>query len=360
MMPLRIEGPGEVAPGTVRALYHIQHLDFYHLHPSFVTVLCYHPMGSTVSRYYAATVQAHPSKARWSVDEIPDLTGKVAVVTGGNSGIGYETCKQLLIHNAKVYIAARDEGRASKAIEELRGETGKEALFLKLDLADMKAVKAAAEEFLAKEDALHILINNAGVMKCPIDWVTVDGYDMQFGCNVIGHHFFTQLLLPALLEGTNRTGEKSRVITLSSAASYLGSGVDFETFVDGKKRRKTSSELLYCQSKLANAIVSREFSRRYGDKLVSIGTNPGNITTPLYRHMSTLHMLVVKFVLNPQPQPMGAITQLYAATAPECADKNGKFLVPWAREALPHPKALDPELGAKMWDWLENECTKYT
>ncbi|KZV65328.1 NAD(P)-binding protein [Peniophora sp. CONT] len=316
-------------------------------------------MGTIVSRYWAALSQGYPPKALWSVNGIPDLAGKVAVVTGGNSGIGYETCKQLLVHNAKVFMAARDEGRARKAIDELKNETGKEAIFLRLDLADLKAVKASAEEFLAKEDALNILINNAGVMRCPIDWLTVDGYDMQFGCNVLGHHFFTQLLLPALLAGTDRTREKSRIVTVSSAAHYFGPGIDFDTFKDCKKRRWTPSELLYCQSKLGNAIVSREFARRYGDKLVSICVNPGNIMTSLYKHFNSLHMFAIGIVFNPQPLPMGAITQLYAATAPECADKNGKFLVPWAREALPNSKALDPKLGARLWDWLEGECTKY-
>lgn len=87
-------------------------------------------------------------------------------------------------------------------------------------------------------------------MKCPVDWLTADGYDMQLGCNVLGHHFFTQLLLPALLTGTDRTGEKSRVVTVSSAAHYLPLGIDFDTFTDCTKRRWTPSELLYCQSKL--------------------------------------------------------------------------------------------------------------
>ncbi|VDB91316.1 unnamed protein product [Peniophora sp. CBMAI 1063] len=309
-------------------------------------------MGLTFSRNYAAYDQTYPPKAVWSVDEIPDLTGKVAIVTGGNSGIGYETCKQLLPHNAKVYMATRNEGRARAAIDQLKIETGSEAIFLKLDLADMKSVRQAAGEFLAQEDALHILINNAGVMKCPVNWITADGYDMQFGCNVLGHHFFSQQLLPALLAGTDRTGEKSRVVTVSSVTSYFGPGLNFDTFMDCKRRRWTPSELLYCHSKLGNAIVSREFARRYGDELVSTCVNPGNIDTTLYKHFSRVHM----FFVSPAT---GALTQLYAATAPECADKNSKFLVPWAREALPRSQVLDPKLGARLWDWLEGECAKY-
>lgn len=157
-------------------------------------------------------------------------------------------------------------------------------------------------------------------MKCPVDWVTDNGFDMQFGCNVIGalrarvirydqfcdrflyagHHFFTQLLLPALLSATASSGEKARVVTVSSSAAYIGS-IDFDTLIDGHKRRKMQSEGLYCQSKLVscfqksheselscplqgNALVSREFARKYGDKLVSTSLNPGNIDTGLYQH----------------------------------------------------------------------------
>ncbi|KAF8659670.1 hypothetical protein AX16_001811, partial [Volvariella volvacea WC 439] len=138
-------------------------------------------MGQIVSGYR----QGWPPASKFSVDDIPDLTGKVVIVTGGNTGIGKETVKALLAHNAKVYLAARSQEKASQAIKDLLQETGKEAIFLKLDLSDLKSIKRSAEEFQSKEKELHILFNNAGVMFPPVSEITTDGYDLQFGTNVL-------------------------------------------------------------------------------------------------------------------------------------------------------------------------------
>ncbi|KAI0027889.1 NAD(P)-binding protein [Vararia minispora EC-137] len=308
--------------------------------------------------WFSIISQAYPPKARWSVDDIPDLRGKVAIVTGGNSGCGFETCKQLLRHGAKVYMAARDENRAREAISVLRMKTGREPIFLPLNLTNMASVREAAEAFLAQEEELHILFNNAGIMRCPIEWVTDDGFDMQFGCNVLGHHFFTQLLLPALLNATEESGEKARVITTASSAAYMGR-INFDTFVDGRQRRRQRTELLYCQSKLGNIIVSREFARRYGHKLVSTSLNPGNIDTGLYRHFYWLASAFLSVTLNRQPQSMGALTQLYTGTAPETASANGKFFIPWAREGTPPRLANDPIIAERLWSWLEAQSEKF-
>lgn len=105
--------------------------------------------------------QSFPSESKFHVDDIPDLTGKVMIVTGANTGIGKETAKALLNHNAKVYIAARSQEKAEVAIKDLKNSTGKEALFLKLDLANLKSVKASAEEYLSKETTLDVLFNSA-------------------------------------------------------------------------------------------------------------------------------------------------------------------------------------------------------
>ncbi|EAU85783.2 hypothetical protein CC1G_15043 [Coprinopsis cinerea okayama7 len=135
---------------------------------------------------WQSITEAFPPKPTWGVDDIPDLTGKVVIVTGATAGIGQETAKALLAHNAKVYVAARSETKAEETIRVLKELTGKEALFLKLDLGDLKSVKQAAEEFQRKETELHILFNNAGVGATPIEMTTVQGYDMQFGTNVLG------------------------------------------------------------------------------------------------------------------------------------------------------------------------------
>ncbi|KAA1473086.1 NAD-P-binding protein [Dentipellis sp. KUC8613] len=302
-----------------------------------------------------AVIQMWPPQPRWGVDDIPDLTGQVMVVTGGASGVGKETMKALLIHGAKVYIATRSEVKAKAAIEQLQAETGKEALSLHLDLADLPSVRKAAEEFLSKEPELHVLFNNAGVMSSPMDKITAQGYDLQFGTNVIGPYLFTNLLLPALFAAT-ASGKhgKARVVTVSSSANYLINGIDYDTIRDGKRRRSHADpDMLYCQSKFANVLVVRELARRYGDKIVSTSLNPGNLESDLHRYLKGFRKFVIGRILY--PTPMGALTQLWAGTAPETADYNGRFLIPWARLGKANSATDDPETAQKLWDWLEGE-----
>lgn len=304
-------------------------------------------------------IDAAPPKAAFSVDQIPDLTGKVVIVTGANTGIGKETAKTLLAHGAKVYIAARNQTASEEAIRQLKQETGNEAIFLKLDLGDLKAIKASAEEFLSKETQLHILLNNAGVMVPPIELVTADGYDLQFGTNVLGHYYFTKLLLPILISTAKATPEgKVRVVNLASCAHLFG-GLDFNTFKDGPARKKCSRTSLYNQSKFGNVVLALELAKRYGDQgIISTALNPGNINSDLPRHILPLFpnivkQIIIKVLLYEVSQ--GALTQLYAATSPEAASLNGKYLVPWARVRPPRQETQDPQLGKALWDWLEEQ-----
>ncbi|KAG2346702.1 NAD(P)-binding protein [Suillus weaverae] len=299
-------------------------------------------------------IDAAPPKAAFSVDQISDLTGKVVIVTGANTGIGKETAKTLLAHGAKVYIAARNQTASEEAIRQLKQETGNEAIFLKLDLGDLKAIKASAEEFLSKETQLHILLNNAGVMVPPIELVTADGYDLQFGTNVLGHYYFTKLLLPILISTAKATPEgKVRVVNLASCAHLFG-GLDFNTFKDGPARKKCSRTSLYNQSKFGNVVLALELAKRYGDQgIISTALNPGNINSDLPRHILPLFPNIIKVLLYEVSQ--GALTQLYAATSPEAASLNGKYLVPWARVRPPRQETQDPQLGKALWDWLEEQ-----
>ncbi|KAI9435207.1 NAD(P)-binding protein [Russula earlei] len=303
--------------------------------------------------------QSFPPSPTWEINDIPDLTGKVVIVTGGNAGIGKETVKVLLEHNAKVYLATRSATKANATIAELKDETGKEAIFLHLDLADLSAVRKSASEFLSKETQLHILINNAGVMIPPVEETTVQKYDLQFGTNVIGHWLFTILLLPALFAATDAstTHEKARVVTVSSSANYLTNGLDFEAFADSPQRKKYDKWELYSKSKFGNVVVARELARRYGDKIVSTSLNPGNINTDLQRHMPHWQVVILRWMIY--PATYGALTQLYCATAPAAADANGKFFIPWAREGKANKATEDPQVGEKLWAWLEEETKKH-
>ncbi|KAI0058522.1 NAD-P-binding protein [Artomyces pyxidatus] len=312
-----------------------------------------------MSNILSVAAQSFPPKPKWGVDDIPDLTGKVTIVTGGNVGIGRETVKALLAHNAKVYMASRSEDKATAAIAELKAETGKEAIFLKLDLADLRSVKASAEEFLSKENELHILFLNAGVMACPVEWTTEQKFDMQFGTNVIGHFLFSQLLLPALFAATESspTHEKARVVTTSSGSSYAVNKIDFDTIVDGPQRRKMSPWGLYNPSKFANVVVALEFARRYGDHIVSTSLNPGNLRSNLQQHLPKFQYKLTQCISH--ELPLGALTQLWAGTSPEGADFNGKFLIPWARIGKPNPATQDPNVGQTLWAYLEDAVKDY-
>jgi len=288
--------------------------------------------------------------------DIPDLSDKVIIVTGGNTGIGKETIRELLKKNAKVYMASRTKARADQAIAELKADTGKEAIFLELDLANLDQVTRAAHEFKSKETTLHVLINSAGVMNPPLDQLTANGYDSQFGTNVLGHAHFTLELLPALIAGAKSSSDgKARVVNVSSSGSYFFPRIEWES-LQGQHpiRKKIGNQMLYCQSKFGNVVFSNEFARRYADQgIISNSLNPGNIQTELYRNQGFLHGLLTGWLLYPPPH--GALTQLWAATTPEAKDYNGAWFVPWARIGPMPKEAKDPEVGKRLWDWIEEQ-----
>ncbi|KAL0564314.1 hypothetical protein V5O48_017732, partial [Marasmius crinis-equi] len=278
----------------------------------------------------------------------------VIIVTGGNSGIGKETVKALLNHKAKVYMAGHSKERSEAAIQELKTDTGNEALFLHLDPASLSSAKAAAEEFQIRETKLDVLINNGGVMMPPIQTITADGYDQQFGVNVIGHFYFTKLLLPELI-----TAKHARIVNVTSGGHLLfRTDLDYETFKDCPKRQKTDLLELYNQSEFANIVVAKEFARRYGDKgIVSTSVHPGLIATNLGRDMNQIIVKLAGYLSYTADK--GALTSLYAATSPESADANGKYFIPWGRIGTPHPGTQDPDTGTKLWEWLETETGRF-
>ncbi|OAX43192.1 NAD(P)-binding protein [Rhizopogon vinicolor AM-OR11-026] len=280
------------------------------------------------------------------------MSGKVVLVTGANAGIGKETARVLLTKNAKVYLACRDTAKGEAAISELKHSTGREAILLQLNLANLQSIKAAAEEFLSKEPVLHVLFNNAGVMSPPIEMLTDDGYDLQFGTNVLGHFYLSKLLMPALLAAAATDGS-ARVVNTASNGHWL-SGLDYNTFRDSPARRSKSPTGLYSQSKTGNIIFAAELARRYGDQgIVSTALNPGSIKTEISRHQTSfLQMLLNMFFYDVS---QGALTQLYAGTTAEGAGLNGKYLIPWARVGNPRADTQDPQQGKELWNWLEEQ-----
>ncbi|KAH9932017.1 NAD(P)-binding protein [Epithele typhae] len=316
---------------------------------------------SLVFNVYSFASLLYPPSPRFSVDDIPDLGGQVVIVTGGYAGIGKETVKALLQRNAKVYVAGRDKSKAASVLADLAATTGNEPLFLELDLASLKSVKHAADEFMSKERELHMLFNNAGVMYPPRELVTVDGYDLQFGTNVIGHFYLTELLTPALIAGKDSAKDHhARVITTSSGGAYFGS-LNWDTFKDGPVRRGMwMPGDLYTQSKLANVVVAREVAKRYAkDGIISVSVNPGNIKSELQRHVPAVVQRVLATLIL-YPTPYGALTQLWAGTMPEVLNYNGEYLVPWARLGRCKVEAYDPVIGERLWAWLKEQVKGVT
>ena len=201
---------------------------------------------------------------------------------------------------------------------------------------------------VSKESSLDILINNAASQYPPVDELTSEGYDLQFGTNVLGHFYFTQLLLPALLSAARDSPDgKARVVHVASVGHEFVSGIDFDTLTDTPKRRTLHPTTLYFQSKFGNVLVANGFHRRYADQgLVSCSLHPGNLKFNAERHPSTIirTMSIIvcttqlgpsrvrcgvvshRFCQNPLlPGPeLGALTQLWAATCPEGVNFGGK------------------------------------
>ncbi|KAE9405286.1 NAD(P)-binding protein [Gymnopus androsaceus JB14] len=303
-----------------------------------------------------------PPKPTYSIDQIPDLTGQVIIVTGSNAGIGKLVVEQLLKNNAKVYMAARSQERAEAAIKELKEKTGKEAIFLKLDLSNLTTIRSTVEDFLSKETQLHVLMNNAGVAGPPKNALTTQGYDLQFGTNTLGHFYFTTLLIPILTSTAKTTPDhKVRVVHTSSWAYHYYPKMNYNSFKDGPARSKMDGFALYAQSKTGNILFSNELAKRYGDQgIVSISIHPGSVRSELQRTLPLGIKQLVQYVLF-YPTELGALTPLYAATAPECADYNGLYITAWARldRSEPNPEASDPAEARQLWEYMEEQVKDY-
>ncbi|TEB39829.1 NAD-P-binding protein [Coprinellus micaceus] len=294
----------------------------------------------------------------WTTEDIPDLTGQVFIVTGGNSGLGKETVRALLEHNARVYLASRDEKRALAAIDELFDQTGRKARFLHLDLADFTSIKAAATEFLRKEKRLDVLFNNAGIMTTPTE-VTPNGYDRVVHTNLLGPFYFTKLLLPLLISTSQaRPDGQTRIVNLTSSVHHLVESLNFDAFHDGLERRaRAGSSFSYCQSKFGDILFSNELSRRYKDQgVISTAVNPGNFATQLQQPQADSMLThVVHWCLFIYPPEWGSLTQLWAGVAPDAAETSGKYVIPWGRIGQPNEATEDVELAVKLWIWLEDQ-----
>ncbi len=263
---------------------------------------------------------------RWTAADIPDLTGKTAIVTGANRGLGYETCRGLAAHGAWVIMACRDMGKGEMAAAGLRAQNVSARLeVMALDLADLSAIRRFADTFLANHDTLDILCNNAGVMAIPYRQ-TVDGFEMQFGTNHLGTFALTGRLLPAIL-----AAQTGRVVTVSSYMHRQGK-IDTMTLGGGTPYNKWGA---YSQSKLANLLFAYELQRRFtaaGCQAISVAAHPGYAATNLQgvgpRMAGARLDAALMWIGNhfAQSATVGALPELYAATAPDV--QGGDYIGP--------------------------------
>ncbi|MEZ0067521.1 NAD(P)-dependent dehydrogenase (short-subunit alcohol dehydrogenase family) [Streptacidiphilus sp. MAP12-20] len=259
----------------------------------------------------------------WSAADVPDQSGRVAVVTGANSGLGLETAKVLAARGATVVLACRDPKRAGAAAEEISAQGGKTEL-LALDLASLESVRAAAVELRERHQRIDLLINNAGVMYTPYS-KTADGFELQLGTNHLGHFAFTGLVLDRL---TDVPG--SRIVVLASLAHQLARrGVNFD---DLQSERSYSRLTAYGRSKLANLLFTYELQRRLdaaGARTIALAAHPGYSSTELTRHLPSLLQPLNRLLVEPffaQPAVQGALPTLRAASDPQA--QGGQYYGP--------------------------------
>ena len=289
-------------------------------------------------------------KNKWKFEDIPDQTGRIAIVTGANSGTGYEAAKALARKGAHVVMGCRNQEKAEKAKNDILSEYPEVSLeIIQLDLADLSSVKKFVEEFNKNYQSLDLLLNNAGVMMVPYQ-KTTDGFEMQLGTNHLGHFALTGLLLDKLLKSDN-----SRIVNMSSSAHLYGK-MDFEDLQWEQSYNKVGA---YGRSKLANLLFTYELNRKLeetGNKTISAAAHPGWTRTNLQRHAGALKLMNPLFGMKPLK---GVLSMLYAATDDDV--DGGNYYGPggvtgmtgYPKKIQSNKKSYNLEDAKKLWEISE-------
>jgi NAD(P)-dependent dehydrogenase (short-subunit alcohol dehydrogenase family) len=297
---------------------------------------------------------------QWLEHNIPNLSGKTALITGANSGIGYEAARLLALKNAHVVLAVRNTVKGGKAAHGIRSKAPQaDVEVMALDLADLDSVRQFADTFSAHHDRLDLLINNAGVMAIPSQ-KTKDGFEMQFGTNHLGHFALTGRLLPLL-----QSMPGGRVVTVSSGMHRF-SDIDFANLNAEQSYKKWGA---YSQSKLANLLFAYELQRTLaaaGSSLISVAAHPGYAATNLQfggsdrsdRSLQARLMAVLNKVVA-QSAEMGALPTVYAAAARDV--HGGDYIGPkgpaeqrgWPTKVQSNGRSHDRDAAARLWQVSE-------
>ena len=292
---------------------------------------------------------------QWTEADVPDQSGRTAVITGGNSGIGFEAARVLAARGARLILGCRDQGKAHGAVTRIRaGAPGADVRVVPLDLASLDSVRAAAGQIRSACEGIDLVVNNAGVMLPPYGR-TADGFELQFGINHLGHFALTGLLIDRLaaLPG-------ARVVTVSSNAHRYGE-INFD---DLQSERRYRREAGYGQSKLANLMFTYELQRRLhaaGSPVAAVAAHPGLTRTDLARYLSPMMTAYYNLVERPfaQRAAIGALGTLRAATDPSV--RGGDYYGParWRGERGYPVRVSSTERshdeGAQRRLWQESE-----
>jgi retinol dehydrogenase-12 len=272
-----------------------------------------------------------------------DLQGRVALVTGANTGIGRVTARELARRGAHVIIACRSAQKSQPVVDEIRAlpDAGKVEL-VELDLGDFASVRKCAAEVLARGLPLHLLINNAGVAGAR--GITASGFELMFGVNHMGHFLLTELLLPRIREST-----PARIVTVASRAHIRQPGIDFAAVRE--RTRSTTGLPEYGVSKLANVLFSAELARRLaGSGVTTYSLHPGVVKSDIWRGLPGPIRFLAKLGMITVEE--GAQTTLYCATSPKCANETGLYYDK-SQQRTPSSVARDEALAKKLWQQSE-------
>jgi retinol dehydrogenase 12 len=274
------------------------------------------------------------------------LAGRVALITGANTGIGLVTARELAARGAQVFIACRSVEKGHAAVEEIRTTTGNDKVeMLALDLGDFASVRACAQAFLVRDLPLHLLINNAGLAGAK--GVTTSGFELAFGTNHMGHFLLTQMLLDRI-----KNSAPARIVTVSSRAHTRVPGIDWAAVRQGTSSMTGIPE--YGVSKLANLLFSAELAKRLtGTGVTTYSLHPGVVASEVWRALPRpLQWLAKRSMITVEE---GAATTLFCATAPALANESGLYYDK-CQIKTPSRAGQDAALAAELWrrseDWL--------
>ncbi|ONH68492.1 Short-chain dehydrogenase TIC 32, chloroplastic [Cyberlindnera fabianii] len=311
-----------------------------------------------------------PAAPQFTPKDYPDLTGKYVLVTGTSAGIGYETAKLLLLKNATVVMANRNKTKTESTVDRMKHELIEDnsnltsedldnrIITVYIDLSDLTTIKSGIVGLNDKIPHLDITIFNAGVMLPPPNSLTKQGYELQFGANVVGHHCLLKFLDPLILKAAN-----PRVVFLTSLAhrgSPSNGGLTWDFRANDAKR--VNSVASYGQSKVSTLYQSYIYGQKYKDQgVISLPVHPGLLQSELWRDVPSLVRTIAFLFIS--PPVYGAYTELFAALDPNITTKDsGRYIGPWG---VFRPIRSDIEKGCtdgtaqKLWDYLDDAVKEY-